>query len=69
MEIDVIRRQGICFNYKEREHIVAQCPKIREPKKYFRRKLEIEKSVDKMIEGKLREFIKRQIEDYRIDRK
>jgi len=23
MDIDVIRRQGICFNYKKKEHITA----------------------------------------------
>jgi len=29
----------------------------------------MKKSVDNIIEGKLREFVKRQIEDYGIDRK
>ena len=59
MNIDVIRRQGIYFNYKEKRHIVSQYSKPRESRKYFRRKLKIEKSVNKMIERELRNFIKR----------
>ena len=59
MNIDVMRRQGIYFNYKEKRHTISQYSKPREPRKYFRRKLEIEKSVNKMIERELRKFMKR----------
>jgi len=64
-----MRRQGICFNCKEKEYITAWCPKLREPRKYFGKKLEIEKSVGKITKEKLRKFVKRQIENFRIDRK
>ena len=59
IDINTMRRQSICFNYKEKRYITAQYPKPRKPRKYFRRKLELEKLVDKMIEKKLREFMKR----------
>ena len=39
------------------------------PRKYFGRKIEIEKLVDKIIEKELRESMKIQIKDFRINRK
>ena len=69
MNIDIIRKQGIYFNCKEKEHIAAWYSKPREFRKYFRRKLEIEKSVNEITEGELREFIKRQFKNFEIDRK
>jgi len=59
MNIDIMRRQGIYFNCKEKRYIAAQYSKPRKSRRYFRRKLKIEKSVNKMIEGELRKFIKR----------
>ena len=59
MDIDIMRRQDICFNYKEKEYIATWCSKPREPRKYFGRKLKIEKSVDKITEEELRKFVKR----------
>ena len=49
-----MRRQDICFNCKEKRNITA---KLRESRKKL--VIEIEKSVDKMIKGKLRKFVKR----------
>jgi len=46
MNINVMRKQGIYFNCKEKRHIAAQNSKPRKSRKYFRRKLEIEKSVN-----------------------
>ena len=53
MNIDVMRRQDICFNY-EKGYIAAWCSKSRKSRKYFERNLKIEKSVNKMTEEKLR---------------
>lgn len=55
----MMRRQSIYFNYKKKEHITAQHPKPRESRKYFGRKLEMEKLVDKITEEELIEFVKR----------
>jgi len=59
MDINMMRRQSIYFNYKKKEHITAQHPKPRESRKYFGRKLEMEKLVDKITEEELIEFVKR----------
>ena len=69
MDINAMRKQDICFNCKEKEHIAAWYLKLKKSRKYFGKKLKIEKSVDKITKGELKEFIKRQIEDFGINRK
>ena len=55
----MMRRQSIYFNYKKKEHITTQYSKPRESRKYFGRKLEMEKLVDEIAEEELIEFVKR----------
>jgi len=59
ININMMRRQSIYFNYKKKEHITTQYPKPRESRKYFGRKLEMEKLVDEIAEEELIEFVKR----------
>ena len=64
-----MRKQGIYFNCKEKEHIITQCPKLKELRKYFGKKLEIKKLINKIKEEELREFIKKKMKNFSIDKK
>jgi len=43
-----MRKQGICLNYKKKEHITARYSKLKKSRKYFGRKFEMNKSVYEM---------------------
>jgi len=54
MDINVMRKQDICFNCKEKEYIAARYLKPKKSRKYFGKKLKIEKSVDKITKEELK---------------
>jgi len=60
MDIDRMKRQGVYFNCGKKEHIAARCPEPRKVRKYFRRRVGLEKGVDEMSTDKMREFIRSQ---------
>jgi len=59
-----MKRQGVCFNCGTEEHIAVRCPEPRKERKYFRRKVGLEKEVDEMSTDEMREFIRSQIENF-----
>ena len=59
MDIDRMKRQGVCFSCGTKGHIAARCPEPRKERKHFRRRVGLEKGVDEM-----REFIRSQMEDF-----
>jgi len=69
MDIDSMRKQGICFNCGIKGHIVAKCPEPRKEKKFFGRKLDLEKSVDDLTVDEMRELIRSQVEGFGKGRK
>ena len=58
MDIDRMKRQGVCFNCGTEGHIAARCPEPRKERKYFRRRVRLEKEVDEMLTDEMREFIR-----------
>ena len=44
INIDMMKRQGMCFNCGVKGHIAARCPKPRKERKFFGRKTELERS-------------------------
>jgi len=58
MDIDRMKRQGVCFNCGTKGHIAARCPEPRKERKYFRRRVGLEKEVDEMLTDEMREFIR-----------
>jgi len=62
MNINSMHKQEICFNCGIKGHIVAKYPKPRKERKFFRRKLNLEKSVDDLTVDKMRELIRSQVE-------
>jgi len=44
MDIDIMKRQGMCFNCGVKSHIVARCPEPRKKRKFFGRRTELERS-------------------------
>jgi len=64
MDIDRMKRQGVCFNYGTKGHIAARCPEPRKERKYFRRRVGLEKGVNEISTDKMREFIRSQMEDF-----
>jgi len=64
MDIDRMKRQGVCFNCGIKRHITARYLKPRKERKYFKRRVGLEKGVDEMSTDKMREFIRSQIEDF-----
>ena len=59
-----MKRQGVCFNYSTKGHIAARCPEPRKERKYFRRRVGLEKGVNEILTDKIREFIRSQMEDF-----
>ena len=59
-----MKRQDICFKYKGKRYITAQCLKLREYKKYFRRNIKMEKLVNEIIKKELRKFVRKQIKNF-----
>jgi len=64
MDIDRMKRQGVCFNCGTKGYIAVRCPEPREERKYFKRRVGLEKGVDEMLTDEMREFIRSQIEDF-----
>jgi len=64
MDIDMIRKQGMCFNCGVKGHIAARCPEPKKERKFFGRRIESGRSVDKMSETELRKWVKEQIEGF-----
>jgi len=64
IDIDRIKRQGVYFNCGIKEHIAAKYPKLRKERKYFRRRVRLEKEVNEMLTDEMREFIRSQMEDF-----
>ena len=48
MDIDMMKRQGMCFNCEVKGHITARCPEPRKEQKFFGRKTKLERSREKM---------------------
>jgi len=58
MDIDMMKRQGMCFNCGVKGYIAARCPEPRKERKFFGRKTELERSEKEMLKenfGKGRE--------------
>jgi len=64
MDIDMMRKQGMCFNCGVKGHITTRFPEPKKERKFFGRRIELERSVDKMLETELREWVKEQIESF-----
>jgi len=64
MDIDMMRKQGMCFNCGVKGHIAARCPEPKKERKFFGRRIESGRSVDEMSETELREWVKEQIEGF-----
>jgi len=62
MNINSMHKQEICFNCGIKGHIVAKYPEPRKERKFFGRKLNLEKSVDDLTVDKMRELIRSQVE-------
>ena len=58
MDINRMKRQGVCFNCGTKRHIAVRCPEPRKERKYFRRRVGLEKEVDEMSTDEIREFIR-----------
>jgi len=55
MNIDMMRKQDMCFNCGVKGHIAVRCPEPKKERKFFERRIESGRSVDEMSETKLRE--------------
>ena len=44
MDIDMMKRQGMCFNCGVKGHIAARCPEPRKERKFFGRRTKLERS-------------------------
>jgi len=64
MDIDMMRKQGMCFNCGVKGHITTRCPEPKKERKFFERRIESERSVDKILETELREWVKEQIKSF-----
>ena len=53
IDIDRMKRQGVCFNCGTKGHIAVRCPEPREERKYFKRRVRLEKGVDEMSTDKM----------------
>ena len=49
MDIDMMKRQGMCFNCGVKGHIVARCPKPRKERKFFGRRTKLERSREETL--------------------
>ena len=64
MDIDSMCKQGICFNCSIKGHITAKYPEPRKERKFFGRKLDLEKSVDDLTVDEMQELIRSQVEGF-----
>jgi len=64
IDIDMMRKQDMCFNCGVKGHIAVRCPEPKKERKFFGRRIESGRSVDEMSETKLREWVKEQIEGF-----
>jgi len=64
----MIRKQGMYFNCGVKGHIVIRCPEPKKERKFFGKRIELGRSVDKMSETELREWVKEQIEGFEKSR-
>ena len=58
MDINRMKMQGVCFNCGTKGHIAVRCLEPRKKRKYFRRRVGLEKEVDEMSTDEMREFIR-----------
>jgi len=58
MDIDSMHKQGICFNCSIKGYIVAKCPEPRKERKFFERKIDLEKSVNDLTIDEIQELIR-----------
>jgi len=46
MDINMMKRQGMCFNCGVKGHIAARCPELKKERKFFGRRTELERLVE-----------------------
>ena len=46
MDVDMMKRQEMCFNCGVKGHIAARCPELKKKRKFFGRRTELERSVE-----------------------
>jgi len=64
MDIDMIRKQSMCFYCGVKGYIAARCPEPKKKRKFFGRRIESGRLINEMSETELREWVKEQIESF-----
>jgi hypothetical protein len=47
MDIDTMKRQGLCFNCKQKGHLSKDCKELKKPRVFFNRNVNTEKKEEK----------------------